>query len=287
MDEINDSQNKFETIINNIIRFNKISHSYLIEMEDNEDNLNSVLSFIKLILCNKESKNKSSLNCNKCNICKLIDDNNYPDLKIVEPDGNWIKKGQLLNLQSEYQNKSLLNNKRIYIIKNAEKLNDSSANTILKFLEEPEDDIIAILLTNNRYKVLDTILSRCQILTLNSNSIDYFVEDIDIELIKLINEPNMLFTNYNYIYNNILIDKIIAKKKFITIENIYIQYLNFISGNKVDFFDERILEILNNNSQNKLISYISIIEEEIQKLDYNINYKLWLDNLYAKFVEVK
>ena len=38
-----------------------------------------------------------------------------------------------------------------YIIKNAERLNPSSANTILKFLEEPEDNIIAILLTNNRY----------------------------------------------------------------------------------------------------------------------------------------
>jgi len=285
MNEINNSKNKFEAIINNIIKFNKISHSYLIEMEDNEDNFKYVLSFIKLILCNKENKN--SLNCNKCNICKLIDDNGYPDLKIIEPDGNWIKKGQLLNLQSEYQNKSLLNNKRIYIIKNAEKLNDSSANTILKFLEEPEDDIIAILLTNNRYKVLDTILSRCQILTLNSNFIDNIIEDVDIELIKFINNPNLLFTNYNYIYNTILVDKIIAKKKFITIENIYIQYLNFVSGNEVASFDKRILEILNNSNQNKLINYISIIEQEIQKLDYNINYKLWLDNLYAKFVGVE
>ena len=55
------------------------------------------------------------------------------------------------------------------IIKETEKLNASSANTILKFLEEPEDGIIAILLTDNRYHVLDTILSRCQILSLKEN----------------------------------------------------------------------------------------------------------------------
>lgn len=287
MDEISSNKNKFETVINNIIKFNRISHSYLIEMEDTDDNFKSVLSFIKLILCKTESKNKNDLNCGKCNICKLIDDNSYPDLKVIEPDGNWIKKGQLLNLQSEYQNKSLLDNKRVYVIRNAEKLNDSSANTILKFLEEPEDNIIAILLTNNRYKVLDTILSRCQILTLNNNFIDNDIEDTDVELLKFISNPNLLFINYNYIYNSILMDKIVARKKFINVENIYIKYLNFISGNSGENLDQKLLEVLSNTNVEKLISYISIIEEEINKLDYNINYKLWLDNLYARFVEVK
>ena len=43
---------------------------------------------------------------------------------------------QLLELQKEYSNTSLLNNKRIYIIKNAEKMNQASGNTILKFLVE-------------------------------------------------------------------------------------------------------------------------------------------------------
>ena len=58
----------------------------------------------------------------------------------------------------------------IYIIKNCEKLNSSSANCILKFLEEPEDDIIAILLTDNINMVLPTIKSRCQILNFKNNN---------------------------------------------------------------------------------------------------------------------
>ena len=52
--------------------------------------------------------------------------------------------------------------------KEADKLNMSSANTILKFLEEPEDDIVAILVANNRYAVIETILSRCQVLSLKN-----------------------------------------------------------------------------------------------------------------------
>ena len=57
----------------------------------------------------------------------------------------------------------------LFIIYNAEKLNTSSANTILKFLEEPEENIIAVLTTDNRYQVLDTILSRCQNLVFAPN----------------------------------------------------------------------------------------------------------------------
>ena len=41
-----------------------------------------------------------------------------------------------MSLQKEYHNTSLLGNKRIYIIMHAECLNASSANTILKFIEE-------------------------------------------------------------------------------------------------------------------------------------------------------
>ncbi len=49
-------------------------------------------------------------------------------------------------------------------------MNLSAANSILKFLEEPEEGIIAILITNNRYELLDTIRSRCQIITLNNRN---------------------------------------------------------------------------------------------------------------------
>ena len=61
----------------------------------------------------------------------------------------WIKKEQLLELQEEFMTKGLLTSKKIYIITDATKLNTSSANSILKFLEEPADNIIAILLADN------------------------------------------------------------------------------------------------------------------------------------------
>ena len=148
--------------IDNIIKNNKISHSYLVELDNYDDDFDLVISFIKMILCNVTYEEIDSNDP----IVSLIDSNNYPDLFILEPDGNTFRKSQLMDLQKEFQNSSLLDGKRIYVIKNVEKFNASSANSILKFLEEPEDNIIAFLLTDNRYHVLETILSRCQVLSL-------------------------------------------------------------------------------------------------------------------------
>lgn len=63
--------------------------------------------------------------------------------------------------------KSINSGKQFYIIEYAENLNSSSANALLKFLEEPDDEIIAILVTKNINKVISTIVSRCQIVNLN------------------------------------------------------------------------------------------------------------------------
>ena len=55
-------------------------------------------------------------NSNDAAVNDMIDSGNYPDLKIIEPDGNSIKKSQLIKLQEDFRNKSFLNNRMIYII---------------------------------------------------------------------------------------------------------------------------------------------------------------------------
>ena len=181
---------KYISYINKILENNKISHSFLFEIDDYDSDSYYIYIFIKMILCNLSYEDVLK---SDNTIISLIDQGNYPDIKVIEPDGNWIKKSQLISLQKEYSNKSLINNKRVYIIKNAEKLNSSSANTILKFLEEPEDGIIAMLVTDNRYHVIDTILSRCQVLTLKENDFSFNLTDHSLSLLKCISDPNEFF----------------------------------------------------------------------------------------------
>ena len=216
-------------------------------------------------------------------VISLIDNNNYPDIKIIEPIGNTIKKSQMLDLQKEYSNKSLLNSKRIYIIKDAEKLNPASANTMLKFLEEPEDNIVAILVTNNRYHIINTIISRCQILTLKENNIPIIEDDGLIDLLKCLINPKEFFIKYNYLIASVVPDKTIMQDKLDMIESIIIHYLNnkYIEDKN---FDEKLINVFKNIEDKQLLNCISIIEEERGKLEFNVNYKLWVDALVSRLI---
>lgn len=279
MNDLTYIQQRFVNYIETIIKTDKLSHSYLIELGDVSLDYPFVLLFVKMILCPHSVSNIDDLNCNRCNTCQLIDEGNFPDLEIIEADGMQIKKKQLLSLKEEYQNYSLIGHRRVYIIREAEKLNPSSANTILKFLEEPEEGIIAILLTKNRYQVLDTILSRCQVLSLVDSTEISSVDDTVIRFIRYLISGDDLFVHYKEIFDSIMPNKTVAKEVFDIVEKIFIQFLSGQENYQLSF--------LSDTHRDEILSYITIIEEEIPKLVYNINYKLWLDSIFSRFVEVK
>lgn len=276
MDKLSVVKKNYIDYINKIIENNKVSHAYLIEINDYDTDKEYIFSFIKMILCDIPYEKLEKENNN---IINLIDDDNYPDIKVIEPEGSTIKKSQMIDLQKDYSNKSLLDGKRIYVVKEADKLNPASANTILKFLEEPEEDIIAILLTTNRYKIIETILSRCQILTLKENNIPIIEDDV-FDLLKCVIYSNDFYIKYNSIITDIIPDKDIAKSKLCEIESIIISYLDNKYENKE--IDEKLVKLFRDIESKKLLNILSIIEEEIKKLEFNVNYKLWLDALFSR-----
>lgn len=276
MDKLSIVKKNYIDYINKIIENNKVSHAYLIEINDYDTDKEYIFSFIKMILCNISYEKLAKENNN---IINLIDNNDYPDIKVIEPEGSTIKKSQMIDLQKDYSNKSLLDGKRIYVVKEADKLNPASANTILKFLEEPEEDIIAILLTTNRYKIIETILSRCQILTLKENSIPVIEDDV-FDLLKCVVYPGDFFIKYNGIITDVIPDKDIARDKLSEIEDIIISYLD--KKYESIEIDEKLVKLFKDIDDKKLLNSLSIIEEEIKKLEFNVNYKLWLDSLFSK-----
>lgn len=271
-------KDNFISYIDNLVINNKISHAYLIEVDNYDEDLKYIYDFIKMILINCKYESLDSNN----DIVKLIDSNNYPDIRVISTESSNIKKNQLIELQDEYKNKSLLDNKRIYIILEAEKLNDSAANTMLKFLEEPEDDIIAFLITNNRYHVINTLLSRCQILSIKEDNFDIEIDDTFMDLLNVLINPRNFFINYNNFSTNIFIDKVVTKNLFIKIENTILNYLEAKYTSKK--FNEDIVAIFDKKNEKDLLNMISILEDELQKLEFNVNLKLWLCSLFSKFI---
>ncbi len=265
--------------IYNALDHNMLSHAYLFEM-DNLVQANDIIKHIaKLILCSNRGIHDQE---ERCEICRLIDLDQCTDLKTVYPNGSMIKKEQLLEIKKLYKTTSS-SRYRIYVIYEAEKLNASSANTILKFLEEPEKGIIAFLVAKNRYQVLDTVVSRCQVLNFKDIDKELQFDSHIIDFIQKVTQNNSFYMEFKEILENYLSDKESAKQLLDAVEQYFHELLIYNVGNNSHLKDAEIFAKIPKDS---IIRYISIIEDEKQKLVYNVNYKLWLDNLLLRFLEV-
>lgn len=277
-------------IFKNTIQKNRCSHAYLIETNGYSKKIELAKAFAKYLLCpNNYSNNQKCVNCTQCD---NIDKNIFGELTIIEPDGMWIKKEQLLELQATFKMKSVLANKKVYIITDATKLNPSSSNSILKFLEEPSDDIVAILLADNIHQLLDTIVSRCQVITLNKTKENNKLESllsVQVENIDLIKETTINFINkiekekeQTILYTKkIFHNNIIEKNDLIAAFEIMILYykeaINERLNRKLELFNN--VEGLINNDIETLNSKIKIITNLKNKIYVNANANLLVDKL--------
>ena len=117
------------------------------------------LHFAKLLLCKEPQKN---VPCETCSSCRRVTSGNHPNITLIRPDGQNIKKEQMSDLIFKMTRKGYEPGRKIYIVTAADRMHVAAANTLLKFLEEPEGDVTAILLTNSYQSLLPTIQSRCQ-----------------------------------------------------------------------------------------------------------------------------
>lgn len=301
---ISNQQVASKTLIN-AINNNKLSHAYIFEINNYKDYYEYIFQFIKYILCT-ESRNPDH-DENNCKICSSINDNNYIEIKIVNTQSQQIKKEEMLSLQEEFKNKPIVGTKKIYVIPNAEKLNSSSANTILKFLEEPEDNIIAILITPSRYMLMNTIISRCQIIAFNENSEkclnindkiyndNYISEELTDELKnKILNaiEKTISFVDYfeknkvdtilftNTYFNDTFKDRTDVLVSFQIMKLLYYDALKNITNKKINYFYEYV-DIINlvseKNTIEQIVRKLEIINSFIERIKYNVNIPLALD----------
>lgn len=280
-------------IIKNAVDKNKLSHAYLLETNGYINKELFAISLAKYLLCpNKYTNNDKCVNCTQC---QNIDKNIFDDLKIIKPadDSLWIKKDQLLDLQKDLATMSVQSGKKVYIITDATKLNTSSANSMLKFLEEPTPNIIAILLADNVHQLLDTIVSRCQILTLNPNldnkKIDEYlsvdVEDIDLIINTITNflkqfeqkkEQTIIYAKKLFHNNIVSKNDLIAAFEMMMLY--YKDALNTKINGQAELFmdiDQKVLE----NSIQELNRRINVILELKKGIYINANTNLLIDEL--------
>lgn len=302
LEKYKDGQPIVYNILNNAIKNNKLSHAYLFDSNGNSNIMDIVLSFAKMIITS-DVKNEEE----KKLIYKRIDDDNYMDIKIIEPDGMWIKKNQLIDLQTEFSKKAIEGKKKIYIIKSSEKMNPQTANSLLKFLEEPVDDIIAILIVNNINTMLSTIISRCQLIKLKKKK--YVESSVDnfSNLYSQTKYNNLSNEEKNKIIDDVInfisfleekkIDSIIYVKKMwhsnfndressLVALNLCIYFYNdvikYINNLDVSFFKDKLNDIegvANNNTLSSVMRKINTLDNFEYYLQKNLNVNLLIDEM--------
>lgn len=281
LDLFKDKQSLFYEEITNSIKNNKISHAYLIETNNYPESDKLIIEFVKEIFKSYITDEEEFEN-----IVTLIENNTCSDFSIIEPDGSWIKKDQVLEIKEKFKTTSFSNRPRIYIIKEADKLNKYAANSLLKFLEEPEGNIIAILVTENRYRVLETLRSRCQIYTLLNKNKKKEIEDLELltKIIDTLEKKKVEAIAYlPVILENDLRNKEFWTKTFTDMIDIYENSLR--KKEKLDYnaYGD-ILNIINdNNSLQEILNKIAILFTELSNLEYNLNITMMLDKFIIEF----
>lgn len=178
----------YQTFVNSLQK-GQLSHAYLISGTNGSPLLDIAKFFAKSILCD----DPSPLACNSCITCLRVDDDNYPDFFVFDGSKSTIKKDAVTTIESSFEKKAFENKGiRIYILHLIENMTIEAINSILKFLEEPGQQIYAFLTTNNENSILPTIISRCQVLRMKlidkniviNDAVSFGVDKKDAELLS-------------------------------------------------------------------------------------------------------
>ena len=168
------------TCLKNIIKNKSFANGYIFYGAEGVGKKQTAFKFIKEIFKQYSPSE---------NVDERITNNNHPDFLIIEPDSplatknsestdlekikkigsEIIKIAQIRNIKTFLGQKSINSEKKIVLIIDAHLLNEAASNCLLKTLEEPSNGIF-ILLTSKLNLLLDTIISRCQIVRFRSFS---------------------------------------------------------------------------------------------------------------------
>ncbi len=149
-------------LLENSMKKNRLAHAYIFEGGHGTGKREIALQLTKLIFCENVTENRA---CNCCSSCVRIEQQSHPDVHLIEPEGQSIRKEQMKYLHAEFRMKSVESGYKVYVIDHAEKMTLSAANSLLKYIEEPAPNTKLILLTTLIHQVIPTIISRCQVIS--------------------------------------------------------------------------------------------------------------------------
>ena len=256
--------------INQLIDNKKLSHAYIFEGQE---------GIGKFLVAKK-------IAANILNVKDL--ENEAADINIIEPEDGLIKISKIRQLGEEIILKPTVSEKKVFIIRDGEMMNEAAQNALLKVLEEPPEYAVIIITTSSKEKLIRTIKSRCtsfKFLPLSNDEIKRFYnnEDIDeniisfsrgsigkVEHLKVKGYVQDIINIYESLKNKNLLQ---LNKAFLKLKEYKEEIQEILELIMLKYFDEL------NEDYARRIKQIDIIEKCRQNLKKNANFDIALDNM--------
>ncbi|MDD7333509.1 MAG: DNA polymerase III subunit [Lachnospiraceae bacterium] len=155
------------THLRSAIALDMVSHAYILNGPEYSGKMMLAEAFAMALQCEGEGERP----CLECRSCRQATDHNQPDIIYVSHEKpNTIGVDDIrTQINNDIVIKPYSSRYKVYIVDEAEKMNQQAQNALLKTIEEPPAYAVILLLTTNADSFLQTILSRC--ITLNLKAV--------------------------------------------------------------------------------------------------------------------
>ncbi len=145
----------------------RLPHAIVITGVDGLGKLTLANQMVATMLCEQYDASEP---CGQCHSCQLFIAGSHPDHILIEPEesGKQIKIEQIRALKDKQELTPTVAKWKTVIISPADNMNVNANNSLLKLLEEPQENTLLILVSSRSYRLPITILSRCQKLELTA-----------------------------------------------------------------------------------------------------------------------
>jgi DNA polymerase-3 subunit delta' len=147
-------------------------HAYVLAGPEGSGKSLAARAFAAALLC-------ADGGCGECRDCRLALRDQHPNEFIVEPEGRDI---HVDTVREEVWHPAYRTppepGRKVFVIREADRLSPSAADTLLKVLEEPPADAVFLLLSARAHELPETIWSRCHVVTFTALSESFVVDQL-------------------------------------------------------------------------------------------------------------